>query len=542
MRKSIILPVITAIAATAATAQTTARYELQKYGSAGSSYEADRPATFDIENTRSYAMYRHPALVGLSADTVAPYNALVQAAYSNENSDGDYLHYRGNRIWEGSLMAGGEMNVKGIGTLYGHASYGRGKNHGIYQSYAVRPEDYAPYFVSDSVSTGTLTAERYLIEGGLSMSHRDWRYGIGMFYEGIDGSKDTQPRRSVYSYWFRISLSAARITPQWILSAKVWPELSRQSTSASSPVQTFRVLQFYGFGQWNRKESTTGYSYARDSKISGAGGELLFCTNPATAAAWRITASAAYNFRRLRTEETSFKELFHTSTHHLNHTVSLTGNPWGGTCLSVLLTGEASFRSGQENVYERQRQDEDQSLYDYVKVGSNNLYNCSRGTETLLAKATWNAAATHTFGVLAGVTADWYRERYDMPEMTVENRGLTPQGGVGYTFDNGWYFLDLEVVALYRMATYNRYAVPSSALTQFETAQAYIPYLLRGENRWQLQSSLVATRRIGRGQLGASVGAAYGKRTDAPYVAGRPDAAGISHRRLNFDASIFYMF
>lgn len=542
MRKTIISLALTAATALTAEPQATVRYDLHKYEAAGSSYEADRPATYDIGNTRAYAMYRHPALVGLAADTVAGSSALVQAMYSNGNIRGDYLHYSGNHTSQGGVMAGGEMYVKGIGTLYGHAYYGRDNLRSVYQNYAVRPEDYAPYFVADSLGTGDMSQEHYLLEGGLSMRHHDWRYGIGMLYEGIDGSKDTQPRRAVYSYWFRLALSAARVTPEWILSAKVWPEINKQSISASSSVQTFRVLQFYGFGQWNRKESATGYSYARDNKILGAGGELLFSTGPMSRRKWSLTACASYNYRRLTTEETSFKNLFLTTTGHLNHTVALSGHPRDAVGIDIVLTGEETFRSGEENVYERRRQDEDQSLYDYVKAGTNRLYHRSGYTETLLAKATWHVSPLHSLSLVAGAAVDWYKEEYDMPAILVENRGLTPQGGVGYVYTDGRNTVDFEFTGSCRTALDNRFALSTAAPTQFETAQAYIPYLLRGEDRWTLRTSLIGARDIKYGQLGICVNASYGRRTGAPYVAGWQPCSGTACSRFAFDVMAFFMF
>ncbi len=517
-------------------------YELQKYERAETSYEADPAITYNIENSSAYSMHRHPSLVNLLTDSISGYNAIVKALYSKEHHHGDYLHYRGNDISEAGILAGGEMNVKNIGTLYGHAYYSREKIGSMYQNYAVMPEDYAPYFVADSMSLGNTVNEHYLVEGGLSMSHRNWHYGLSMFYEGINGAKTTQARREIYSYWFRIALSAARIMPQWIMSVKVWPEINKQSISASSSVKTFRFMQFYGFGQWNRKESTTGYSYGRDNKILGIGSELLFSSNPERNRPWNLTAAIAYNYRKLQTEETSFKNLYNAKTHHLNHTITLSWQLQSNMGLHMQLTGKEEMLAGEEYVYERQRQDDAQTLYDYVKVGVNQLYNRSNYTENLLIKGIWNATSIHSLSLLAGARTDWHKETYKMPDIKIENHTLTPLGGIGYNLNSGKQLLDIEFIARYRTGLTNRYSFMSLAPTQFETAQAYIPYLLRGEDRWELRASLTYMHQLEHGQMGICINAEYDKRVNAPVVAGWQSGYGPERHSLNLDISLFYMF
>lgn len=536
MRKLIIL--ILAAAALTAKPQTDIRFDLEKYDYAAGSAGDGSTALYDPGNAAAIAIYRQPALAGLGADSISGSSALVQLTYSGENHSGDYLHYRGDRTSGGGALAGGQMFVKGMGMLFGHAYYGREKHRSVYQNSAVRPEDYAPYFVSDSLGIGDVTEEHYLIEGGLSMEHRGWRYGLAMFYEGIDGSKDTQPRLADYSYWFGLTLSAARLAPDWIICLSVRPEINRQSISVSSPVRTFRMLQFYGFGQWNRKESGTGYSYSRDNRILGAGGQVLFCTNPSARRQWNVTATAAYNYRRLRTEETSFKNLFMTSTSRLNHSVMLSGRFSDSFGADFMLTGEETFRSGEENVYERLQQDE--NLYDYVKAGTNRLYHYSEYSETLLGKATWYAGANHTFSVLAGIGVSRYEESYDSPVKTVRNSNITPRAGVGYAYNSRKNTFDIQLTGCYRKSVDNRFDLNSTGHTQFEEAQAYIPYLLRGEERWSLQASVIAARDIKYGKLGVCIDATCSRRTNAPYVAGWQSDG--RHRCFSFEVSAFFIF
>lgn len=517
-------------------------HDLQKYDRAPSSYEADKPFSYRLEYSSVNAIYSHPALTGLTMDSTRHFSSVIEVIYADHHNHGDYLHYLGNHTTDMGILAGGEMNVKNIGTLYGHAYYGRETLRGMYQNYAVRPDDYAPYFVSDSLNIGNITNEHYLIEGGLSMSHKNWCYGVSFFYEGINGAKTTQVRREVYSYWFRLAFSAAYLMPKWVLSAKVWPEINKQSISASSSVKTFRCMQFYGFGQWNRKESLTAYGYSRDNKILGAGAELLLTSAPSPAQKWNFTASVAYNYRSLQTEESSFKNLYHASTHHLNHSLILSGQLRHNLSLYLELTGEGSMRSGSENVYERQRQDQEQSLYDYVKVGTNNLYTLSEFHETFLAKGIWNTTSVHSFNLFTGVGTYWRKERYQMPQISVENRVFTPQAGIGYTLNTSKSLLDLEISSGYRMGTYNKLIAPSLSPTQFEIAQTYIPYRLRGESRWELHTTLSYMHRLPHGSIGSRINAEFGHRTSAPALPVLIPGDLNKHYSRNINIGVFYIF
>lgn len=518
------------------------RYDIQKYDAAESSYEDAMPERTDIENAAKYYMQKHPALVGWLTEGRSRKDAVIRTRMTNDISHGDYLHYKGNHTTNLSVTAGGEMPVKGVGTLYGHACYGREKQRSMYQNYAIRPADYMPYFVSDSISSGDTENEHYLIEGGLSMKHGNWRYGVSGFYEGIATAKETQPRRSVYSYWFRLALSAARVMPGWIVAVKAYPEINRQSISASGSMRTYRFMQFYGFGQWNKKESTTGYGYGRDAKILGAGGEVLLRLLPRRESVWDASLTLAYNYRWMQTEESSFKNLYATKTHHLSHRLAVSTALSRRTSLHLLLEGEENFRNGDENVYENQKVDDEQSLYDYVLVGTNKLYGSTSFYESLRIKAIWQAAPCHSVSLTAGVRTDGYREQYDMPLITIENYTLTPSLGIGYRMEKRKDRLDWDFSASYRTGISNRYDFTTASRSTFEIAQAYIPYLLRGENRWQIQSSVIYAHDIGSGSLGVSLSARFSKRTGAPYTEGWDTGYGMTRSDKSMDVSLFYTF
>ena len=527
-------------AATAATAQT--RFDLQKHDPAESTYDDAVSQRNDIENDAAYTMYSHPALAGLTADTTCSGRGFVQARLTNDISHGPYIHYQGNHNISTSVTAGGEMTVKGVGTLYGHAMYERRQQHGMYQNYAVTPADYLPYLVADSVSTGDVSHERYLITGGLSMTHGTWRYGISALYDGTASAKETQPRRAVYSYWVRLGLSVARMMPRWIAAVKISPELNRQSISASSSLVTYRFMQFYGMGQWNRKESTSGYGYGRDARILGIGGSLLLKRRITSDNDYDASLSLTYNYRSMQTEESTFKNAYTSATHHLSHRITASAPLSSNVRLHILLDGEADIRKGRENVYERQKMDAGQTLYDYVLVGHNDLYRSSRFSEQIRLKAVAATGSRHTLSLSAGARLDAYKEQYDHPLMKAENTTADIMAGVGYAMSHNRLSVDWELTAAYRLGLDNKYNGLSPETNVFEAAQAYIPYLLRGENRWLAQSSLICSHKLPAITPGVRLSARYDNRVSAPYAAGVPAAGTGSRSGLWLDMALFCTF
>ena len=215
------------------------RSDYLRYAAPVQSQEDRAETETDIECSADYIFARHPELRALAYRNTRR-NTVLSAGYDYWRTHGDWLHYNGNRTASLEAMAGSEAVIKGVGLLYGSATYQRSRQHGTYQNYAVRPADYAPYTIGDTVSTGSVQNERYVVQGGLSMGSGRFRYGVSGFYEGIAAAKEDQPRRSVYSYWFRLAFGAAFNTPRWVAALKVYPEINKQSISASSTVTTYK--------------------------------------------------------------------------------------------------------------------------------------------------------------------------------------------------------------------------------------------------------------------------------------------------------------
>ncbi|HEY9550817.1 MAG TPA: hypothetical protein VIQ97_00900, partial [Prevotella sp.] len=195
-------------------AQTDLEYNLNKYALTESSLDdATNRCNTDIENTPVYGMRHSGALVDrllqqTDTNRFATYRRnerqVLKFTFNNSNNVGDYLHYNGRRLTDGTILAGGQLSLDRAGTLYGMAAYSMRNRYDVYYNYATHPEDYAPYLVGDTIAAGIMRQEIYTVKGGYSVPLGGWQWGIDAMYEGMAQAKTTEPRHSNYSYWLRL--------------------------------------------------------------------------------------------------------------------------------------------------------------------------------------------------------------------------------------------------------------------------------------------------------------------------------------------------
>lgn len=520
--------------ATGANAQRDLKYNLGKY--------AGQPSDFDIEYASYYALRSQPALVDwVSKDSTKAERNIVMANTGSMLNRDNYLHYQGNHTTFATAVAGGEMYVKEIGTLYGRASYSRQRQRNTYFNYADQPEDYMPYLVSDTVEQGTLKQERYLVDGGMSFRLGGMHYGVSGMYEGTSTAQETQPRHSVYNYWFRLSLSAAKITPHWLASIKVYPEINRQSLSISSALNAYTFAQFYGFGLMNLKESQAGYGYSRQQKIFGWGTDIQFALIPRDANGWKATMRVGYNHRSMETEESRYKNLFGTDSHLLTHQLTLTRRVSPVIDMYVVLDGYQQWRKGKERIYQQQMMNAEQNLYDFVEVGTNSLYELSRFQESLRAKTVWRMSAVSSASLMAGAFFDNYDEEYIQPILKVKTSTLTPQLALGYQYLTERNQIAADLGFSWRTNTSHNYDTMDE--TKTETAMTYLPFLLRSEDIWQTKASLVYAHTLKTDQsVGCRLTGSYLRRIRAPYESRLMFDVEHQHSQLWAGISLFCIF
>lgn len=550
MSKSILLTAACLLLPAAIRAQGSLGYNIEKYAgmklSPGQTVTDNRRTmNLDIENTAAYAARDLGAPVDLMFTDTARFAMLhkterniVAASVSNVNNSGSYLHYDGRRHTYGNIVAGGELHLPGAGTLYGMAAYSNGGSRGISLSYALHPEDVAPYFVSDSISSATMHREVYTVAGGYSLSLGSTLVGVDALYEGIAQSRSHDPRHSNYSHFIRIGLSAARLWGDNMLGLKVMPEWTRQSISANSIQDGIKFFDFYGFGQFNRRESLGALSYGRQQTTRGIGAQALYMYG----GAWDVTLNAGWRYRRLQTEEYNFKDLFATRTHHLWEQAVASKRSGAWTTI-VQLSASQQRRKGEENVYQQQLQDQEQGLYDYVKVGSNKLYTLTTMDADLRVKEAVAVAPATSVFVLGAATWRHYEEKYKVPLRKITNQTLTATVAAGFSHRRGHVEMEATMHAAVQGGWDNKYSMAGS-MTDFQRVMAFTPYQLRGENNQQLGLTVLAARSLGRKASAPAIGSATSI-ASAPALGFKATVAYLNsdyRKQVAFEAGLFATF
>ena len=475
-------------------AQDNLEYNLKKYQlPAQSVLDSRRWHNLDVENSQVYNARYMGSLVNFMAevgDTCAfSYlrrcnRNILSVSVDNANNSGIYLHYDGKRRTFGNILAGGELHIKGRGTLYGMASYSNGSTTGSSLNYVAHPENAAPYFVSDTLGCRTMHRETYTVSGGFSFRCGGFDLGTDASYEGVALSSTHDPKLANYSHYIRLGAGISRLFGRNILALRLTPEWSRESVSASSILDGVKYFQFYGFGLWNRRESQGAIGYGRQQTMLGVGADLSWMHD----GAWHWTLAAGWRHRKVDTEETSFKQLFGSSTTHLYQQL-MVSRSFDGSSLHLQLSADEHLRKGDEAVYQQQVQDADAGLYDYVKVGSNQLYSNKWLAVDFRAKYILQITESSSAAILGGVTYRGFEEKYDSPLMKVENKTTEVHIAAEYRTVAGRCKLGTDIHASVQGASDNNYMVPGNA-DKTQLTMAYNPYLMRGENHQSIGAAL----------------------------------------------------
>lgn len=407
----------------------------------------------------------------------------VRSSFYMTDTNGDYLFYQGNKVAYGGIEAAGEKSYKRLGTLYGSASYMRESNRSVLLNYAIHPENYYPYLVSDTMGLGKMSKEIYRVAGGFGFCHRKVYWGVYGEYEGTVASKLTDPKLSVYDSWFRLRLGMSTLFGTHLFAAYLAPEMNKQNISSGSYKHAaVKYFQFYGFGEWSRKESKAGYDYGRMMGIKGMKANVIVKKKLNQPTDFNYLASFSYHFQRMATEEDSYKNLFIAPTHQIAgfFMCSKKHKHWT-SCL--IYAGGYSVRNGTENIYENKEVSEDQNLYDYTKVGENKLYKLSESYSKVLLKAICYFRSKHEMHYAIGGQYASYRETYLSPSKEVENQTFSPLVSIACKVNHKNQRLELYTQWEYKFPLLNKFDNPMPLQDNLTIVQqSYIPYLIRGES------------------------------------------------------------
>lgn len=516
-------------------------------------------SVFDVEYADWYFLNKNPAFQHYftkEKDNSYDFKNLedkniVIAGYSNTLTSGESIFYQGDKHQKSSILASGRIGHQKQGTLYGTASYVNHKKRNTLLNYAVNPQHYYPYLVGDTLGRGDQKYEQYALEGGYGINHKNTYYGIGFSYQGIAMSKLTDPRLSVYDSWFKVELGLAKTFKNHLIAFKPYFEINKQTISASSTLyRAVSVLQFNGFGAWKNTEVKATQGYERLLNVYGFGGEFIYKKLKQESDDFGYTIGLTYSQRKMDTEDNSqlgFESnsklnLFTLKTQSFSPIISVS-KKFSNLQTTFLITGLNQIRKGQEHVYKSQKVTENQNLYNYVKVASNNFYTQYDFENTASLKMSLQVKAHQVYHILTGLGYSYHKQEYVYPYKQIKNQGVSPFLGMGYEALYNTSSMAISVVYTNKKAIDNSYNTQTS-LNKISTEQSYIPFLIRGQNSSKIETQLNYLYSLDKSQsIGMQIGLTYllGNRS--------LDTKGLDTYELSkdrsetfFDFKIFYMF
>lgn len=467
---------------------------------------------------------------------------IIRSGIYTTKTQGDFLFHQGNHTLAGGAYAFGEKHYTHLGTLYGSVSYVREYNKDVSLNYAINPMDYYPYLVADSLGSGKVRKETYTVKGGFGFNLRKTYLGVYGEYEGIVSSKQTDPKQSAYNSWFRMNAGIATSFKNQIFSAYIQPELNKQHISVGGYKHaSVKYFQFYGFGEWSHKESKAGYNYGRMMSIKGVKSNITFKRRLNHIEDFNYQASLSYHFQRMDTEENTYKNLFQANTHQLYGEIILSKR-FGKWATYLLYSGDYSIRKGTESIYENKEVSEEQSLYDYTKVGENQLYKLTQSHSNFTLKATNHFSNRQAIEFSLGSKLLYYKETYLSPEKEIMNSIVQPFIDLSYKLRLQKHQMEFYSKWESRLPSSNTFKNPISSDDFMALQQSYIPFLIRGESAqaFSLQAIHAYTLK-NKQRIGTTIGFSYYHRSKKNHESAYQ--IGYSNRQqTNVNMSIFYLF
>ena len=462
----------------------------------GGAFDHNVPQIFDLENQPYYTLINNPAYVQLRRDVASRRDTTgvddffgLTANYTKKSVDGEYLAFEGDQSISTRFAAIGESEFKGVGSVFGSASYGfkRFKNRAL--DYTTQYMDYYPYIVVDTVGFGDSSSDSYHIDGGFSFNIGKTYLGVGGDYEGEVARRLSDPRHSSYLSRLRLDLGAAIEHWDHLFALRVSPQFSWQSISVSDySLKGAKYFQLYGFGLWNRKESSGGYSYNRFMTTNGVEADLVLHSRSKRDDALQYTVSLLGSYTVMNTLESNSKNLFSTHTYYIKPEVSLSKrfNSWD---LYLLAASHISSRKGTEHLYEKQLVDGGNNLYDNVKVASSSLYSLSSVTALTQVKGIYDISKQSQLHLLAGADIDRYSEDYTIPYRYIGTTSSRVFAGGGYSRKCGKYAFEfyLRVTKQSNIDSSLDAVLVDDMLSQ---EFVYIPHFIRGMSGWDINGEV----------------------------------------------------
>ncbi len=486
MRKSTFIIIILLTVSVFTNAQTDANYLTQRF-------DKEYISNFDIENNYFYILRLNPAFVHYQnrLDSIEFKNIVIADAFKNK-TDGLYNFYEGNKAVGASILAGGENKIKKLGTLFGFASYATYKKYNVFQNYVINLNNYLPYIVGDTVGKDDVNFKDYNVNVGFGFSRNNWHYGLGFSYKGTVASKLTDPRFSSYLSELKLNIGVLTQRKNHIYSFGLFPEFHRQNISVTNFGQFSPMyFQFYGFGEWNKRESKSYFTYARLMTIKGLSCDFTYSTVNQKYKHFTYLFNLNYAFNKVNTLEANNKNLFSSVNQYFTYNFLLKNNH-NKFDLYFLLNGKNKIQKGTEYVYEHQQVSQKDNLYDDVKVASNKMYNHHLFLNAATFKFIYKFNPKNSIHFLIGINSFYSNEKYLFPNKQLLINNITPNLGIAYHTSLQKHTLFLNLKLSEQKGLNNSFDLPFVNNTIF-IHQNYIPYIIQSSDNYVFSSDLTYT-------------------------------------------------
>lgn len=147
-------------------------------------------------------------------------------------------------------------------TIWGHATYQNGRQHGIRWNETSDPERVGPYLLADSVATSRMKLERYGFGGGYANRNGRWLWGVEGGYDAGLYYRSSDPRPRNVTSQLRVSLGGGlNVTPRYIAAIALGYQKYKQTNNVAffSELGQERLFHLTGLGNDYGRFAGTGY-------------------------------------------------------------------------------------------------------------------------------------------------------------------------------------------------------------------------------------------------------------------------------------------
>lgn len=437
----------------------------------------------DIDVALRNRMYANPAFYSIEseADSMAlgkQYNSAIMIETAKGKTDGDFLLYQGNASRDVRMQATGAYTLKNAGTLFGFARYSRGRQDGIGWSATRFPELYQPYAATDSVG-GDFHFESYAIKGGFAFGLGLWNIGVLAAFMGEQAHRKTDPRSLNNTTWLTGEIGAARVLNGGhllMLGGGIGRNKQHMSLRFWRPGEQERFFVSYGFGQVDNRQSPISFGYSRMYYIT-RGNAMLHYSSPA-AGKIRVNASLEYLFDKMKSEESSIRDLYSSTTHTLRPQLNIDLRTSGRLSLTLFVNSDIKLRKGFENIFEEYLIDKENNIYDFRLIDTRQHYDFKSSESLAELRAASCIGSSNTVSLSAGALHFMRQETYSSKSYEIKNTSIMPYLKAAFRHDSERDETVLTLTCGRRLRLENVYRVDMAGATsmRLDLQQAFAPY------------------------------------------------------------------